>query len=88
LPSASSASFRPIADGISTAVCGHDAPTEIRLTRRQKRFLSALAAEPWRSFADAAREAGYAESVARKPSIIFESPIVRHAWEQWLKQMA
>ena len=55
-------------------------PTEIRLTRRQKRFLRALAAEPWRSFADAAREAGYAESVARKPSIIFESPIVRYVW--------
>jgi hypothetical protein len=44
-----------------------------------------LAEEPWRSFADAAREAGYAESVARKPSIIFESPSVRYLWESYLE---
>jgi hypothetical protein len=61
------------------------APAEIRLTRRQKRFLRVLAEKPWRSFADAAREAGYAESVARKPSIIFESPTVRYLWESCLE---
>jgi hypothetical protein len=33
---------------------------------------------------DAAREAGYSESVARKPKIIWESPAVLEAWNRSL----
>jgi hypothetical protein len=38
---------------------------------------------PYRSCARAAREAGYSESVARKPQIIFESAVVRRVWCEW-----
>jgi hypothetical protein len=35
------------------------------------------------SLARAARQAGYSESVARKPKIICESPAVLEAWNRW-----
>jgi len=54
------------------------------LTVRQTEFLRLLTTGPYRSCARAAREAGYSESVARKPQIIFESQAVRRAWDEWL----
>jgi hypothetical protein len=54
-----------------------------RLTARQEKFLRLITTLPIPSMARAARQAGYSESVARKPKIICESPSVLDAWNRW-----
>jgi hypothetical protein len=54
-----------------------------RLTARQEKFLRLITTLPIPSMARAARQAGYSESVARKPKIICESPSVLEAWNRW-----
>jgi hypothetical protein len=54
-----------------------------RLTARQEKFLRLITTLPIPSMARAARQAGYSESVARKPKIICESPAVLEAWNRW-----
>jgi len=46
-----------------------------RLTVRQEKFLRLITTLPIPSMTRAARQAGYSESVARKPKIICESPL-------------
>src|SRR5262249_28435817 len=50
------------------------------LTGRQEKFLRLITTPPIPSLARAAREAGYSESVARKPKIIWESHAILEAW--------